>query len=495
MSYRQRDFDDEETVGGNETSPLLQHDETTTSPQQESEQKLPIWKLLILVSINGGVQVFFSTIMADLSPYLQSLSLSKSAAAMITICLPLSGAFVGPIVGAYSDRFESRFGRRRPVILTGAIATTFFLCLLAWSPQIVNSNEKGSLALAIVSTLLMSISIQPVQTGVRSLTVDIAPAGEQNRAWSWAGRIQGFAAIFSFFASSLNLPSLPGLGRLTQFQALAALNLITLGTTVGVTMVVIKEEDSRGTAEGKKGGVLGDLKGIWKTIRSGLPGKVRGTCIVQVASWMAWFPLLYYTTTFIGELDVAGESAHTFEDAGDELAQAGSLGSLSFATVGFIFVTALPALLPLISRRFKRNQQQQESSDDSHLRDLIYLWMFTQPILGILEILTLAAAYQWQGIVLVGAAGIPWAVTQWVPFAIIGFEVSRLTREGEGNKAGAILGVHNMAISLPQVFAGLVASGVYRAVEEVGSQKTTAWVLAISGIAAFVAAFLARRML
>ena len=96
--------------------------------------------------------------------------------------------------------------------------------------------------------------------------------------------------------------------------------------------------------------------------------------------------------------------------------------------------------------------------------------MFTQPILGVLEILTLAAAYQWQGIVLVGAAGIPWAVTQWVPFAIIGFEVSRLTREGEGNKAGAILGVHNMAISLPQVFAGLIASGVIY--ERYGYKKT-----------------------
>ncbi|KXT08239.1 hypothetical protein AC579_79 [Pseudocercospora musae] len=488
MPSRQQDHPiEQETLTGNgnanETSPLLH---PTPPPQQQDEQKLPLWKLLVLVSINGGVQVFFSTIMADLSPYLQSLSLSKSASAFITICLPLSGALIGPIAGAYSDRFESRYGRRRPIILLGTVLTMLFLLLLAWS---------AALEVGILATLLMSIAIQPVQTGVRSLMVDVATSGEQNRAWSWAGRIQGFAAIFSFFASSLNLSSLPGLGRLTQFQALALLNVITLGMTVGVTMVVIDEEDSRGSAGGKRGGVLRDLKGIWKTIWGGLPGKVRGTCVVQVASWMAWFPLLYYTTTFIGELDVAGESAHTLGKAGDELAQAGSLGSLSFATVGFIFVTALPALLPLISRRFERNQRQQESSDDSHLRDLIYLWMFTQPILGILEILALAAAYQWQGIVLVGFAGVPWAVTQWVPFAIIGFEVSRLNRQGEGNKAGAILGVHNMAISLPQVFAGLVASGVYRAVEEVGSQVPTAWVLAISGLSAFVAAFLARRML
>ncbi|KXT00756.1 hypothetical protein AC578_2931 [Pseudocercospora eumusae] len=481
MSSQRRDSDEEdiehETRNENETSPLLQQNE----PPQE--HKLPISKLLILISINGGVQVFFSTIMANLSPYLhQTLTLSKSSTAFLTICLPLSGALIGPLVGAYSDRL----GTRKPIIILGTILTIFSLGVLAWSPPHLKS-------VGILATLVLSVAIQPVQTGARALIVDVVASAEQNLAWSWAGRLQGFAAIFSFFVSSLRLSGLvPGL---SQFRALAVLNFFTLGVTVGVTVVGIREGGGkrRRRKGGGGGGVLGDFKGIWKTIGSGLPGKVRGTCIVQVASWMAWFPLLYYTTTFIGELDVAGESAHSLDNAGDALAQAGSLGSLSFATVGFIFVTALPALLSLISRRFKRNQQQ-DSSDDSHIRDLIYLWMFTQPILGILEILTLAAAYQWQGIVLVGAAGIPWAVTQWVPFAIIGFEVSRLTREGEGNKAGAILGVHNMAISLPQVFAGLVASGVYRAVEEVGS-KPTAWVLAISGLAAFVAAFLARRML
>lgn len=62
------------------------------------------------------------------------------------------------------------------------------------------------------------------------------------------------------------------------------------------------------------------------------------------------------------------------------------------------------------------------------------------------------------------------------------------------NQSGAILGVHNIAISLPQVISGLVSSVTYRIAEGAGSQVPTAWVLASSGFAAFGAAVLAGRM-
>lgn len=183
---------------------------------------------------------------------------------------------------------------------------------------------------------------------------------------------------------------------------------------------------------------------------------------------------------------------------GDNLAQAGSLASLNFAIVGFIMITALPVLLLRISGWLKKNNERPTSD----LRDLVWLWVTTQPILGILLVATLAAVYQWQGIVLIALAGIPWAVTQWVPFAIVGYEISSLGLTGvrdednsDKSDSGAIMGVHNMAISLPQVLSGLVSSLTYKIAETAGSEVPTAWVLASSGIAAFVASFLARRML
>jgi solute carrier family 45, member 1/2/4 len=203
------------------------------------------------------------------------------------------------------------------------------------------------------------------------------------------------------------------------------------------------------------------------------------------------------------------------ENPGDALAQAGSLGSLSFAIVGFFFTLTLPVTLPYLRSKLCRHRHSQAarieeqagnnlSDTDSASLSLIWLWLSTQIVLGILLVLTLGAAYEWQGITLIALAGLPWAVTQWAPWALIGYETSRKGHsaaddEGEENEeeeeaadshAGAILGVHNMAISLPQVVSGAVSSATYKVAEKAGSGVPTAWVLAISGVAAFVAVFL-----
>lgn len=202
------------------------------------------------------------------------------------------------------------------MILGGTILTAAFLVLLAWTEQLVSlasgcktadcdgdkSLQAPTIALAITWTIFMSVSVQPVQAGVRSLMVDIAPANQQSRASSWAGRIQGVSAIFSFFASSLNLAELPGLRRLSQFQALACLNLITLGSTVLITCIFIREKDSRHVQlEQRQEGILSVLRHIFRTLKE-LRGKIRQTCETQFCSWFAWFPFLYYNTTYIGEL-------------------------------------------------------------------------------------------------------------------------------------------------------------------------------------------------
>lgn len=537
----------------NEETPLLSH-RASADEATSSEQRLSIPKIIALTCINGGLQVFFSTIMANLAPYLQSLHLSKSSTAAIIISIPLSGAFIGPLIGALSDRLRTRFGRRRPIILLGAISTVFLLLLLAWTQEVIhfllpnhNHENDGMKTImkitAILLTFALSISIQPVQACTRALMVDIAPPEEQSRVSAYASRIQGASAIGSFFASSLSLNRfLPRGWGWTQFQCLAVLNALTLGGTVGVTCVFVGEEDGRRRrrtdgGEGRKGeflrGVVEFFRRLWWTVKD-LPEKIAQACKVQVASWMAWFPFLFYNTTYIGELvNVAAEKASrgaaTKGEGGeenDQLAQAGSIASLCFASVGFFFVLLLPAILPFLSRIFRR-QQSHSPNHQSLLRptaasenDLIYLWLLTQPLLGILLLLTLFVNHQWQGTILIALGGLPWSVTQWVPWAVIGFETAKLgvantstnhchnhnhnheEEEEEGgtnddtwnNQSGAILGVHNIAISLPQVISGLVSSVTYRIAEGAGSEVPTAWVLASSGFAAFGAAILAGRM-
>ncbi|CZT13540.1 uncharacterized protein RCO7_10372 [Rhynchosporium graminicola] len=90
--------------------------------------------------------------------------------------------------------------------------------------------------------------------------------------------------------------------------------------------------------------------------------------------------------------------------------------------------------------------------------------------------------------------GIPWSITIWVPFALIGIETSRLRQTAAlgldtcsaHDRTGTILAVHSAAIALPQIIATMGASLIFWVM---GDQGVT-WVIACGGLAALVAAWM-----
>ena len=119
--------------------------------------------------------------------------------------------------------------------------------------------------------------------------------------------------------------------------------------------------------------------------------------------------------------------------------------------------------------------------------------------------------------ILVAFIGIPWAMTNWAPFALIAEEISRRKdsrrdsaqaqrpdmssansgNEAESEQAGVVLGIHNVAIAAPQVVATLVSSAIFGALQKprgsVGDDSV-AWVLRFGGLAALGAACLTTRV-
>lgn len=80
----------------------------------------------------------WSVEMSNGSPYLISLGLNKALLALVWIAGPLSGVLVQPYVGLKSDRSRSKYGKRRPYIVGGAVATMLSLMILAWAREIVS---------------------------------------------------------------------------------------------------------------------------------------------------------------------------------------------------------------------------------------------------------------------------------------------------------------------------------------------------------------------
>ncbi|EME84705.1 uncharacterized protein MYCFIDRAFT_57326 [Pseudocercospora fijiensis CIRAD86] len=500
-----------------ETQCIAEKDDLPT-PLHRTDRPLSIGRLLILTCGTGGLQMFWSTVMANLPLFLHDLGISKSFVSIILVSGPLSGCVVAPIAGIVSDRLRSRWGRRRPFILIGAVITAIALLMLAWQRVLLraiacSSGSCGDNELpvrhliqagAILWTIIMTVSVQPLQSGVRSLMIEQAPAQEQNRVSAWASRVAGLTGIVSLWASSLNLPTLLHLEQVaTQFQILAFLNSMVLATTSILICTCIQEPDTRLSilpATNTDSGISVLLLQFRESLRS-LPERIKSICLVQFCAWFAWFSLLYGTTTYIQELQKP-QRARANVNPGDG-AQAGSFASMCFAVIGLAASLVLPMTLSwrLNVQKKAHSNPQGIVDQESNLLHQCLTWS-----LGWIAFLLLAAPMmgsQLSGTVLVALCGVSWAVSQWVPFAIIGQDV-KIDRPAaeqdedktEGlSKAGTTVGVYGIAVSLPQILAGLTNSVVYGVAESMGSSAPTSWILALGGCAALGAVGLAKRLL
>ena len=67
----------------------------------------------------------------------------------------------------------------------------------------------------------------------------------------------------------------------------------------------------------------------------------------------------------------------------------------------------------------------------------------------------------------------------------------------EEDQAGIILGLHNVAVSAPQILATLISSAIFKILQKprnVPGDTSVGWTLRIGGIAALISAYITWRM-
>ncbi|KAJ5908203.1 hypothetical protein N7495_000885 [Penicillium taxi] len=573
------------------------------------------WYLALLTVSIGGLQVVWSVELSNGSPFLLSLGMSKALLAMVWIAGPLTGTLVQPYVGIRSDNCRISWGKRKPFMVAGGIATIVTLLVLAWVKEIVSGflsifgvdplSSGTKVVIIIVATITMfslDFAINTVQAGIRAFILDNCPAHQQELANAWASRWTGVGNIIGYVFGYMNLPSqLPFLGN-TQFKVLGAIASIFLVATLIPSCLYIQERDPRldGPPATNGLGLVAFFRQTFKSIRN-LPPQIARVCEVQIASWVGWFPFLYYSTTYIGQLYLNPIFAENPDMTGDQVdklwedaTRLGTFALLINAVISFTSNTILP-LFVVSSYQPVAAQVESEGVEDSNyeeenetgrrlsfsamptetasepLLDVIpgmkqawlsrlqipgftlrRTWMFSHIWFAACTFSTFFISSYQAGSIAIGFIGISWAVTLWAPFALISAEVSRIGLEKrlrrlnttpttsqplyeqghssgsyvpvpgeehqdldineneleEGPKtaedsdenlvqAGIILGLHNVAISFPQIFSSLICSAIFKAVQKPRGEPwddSVGWVLRFGGTAALVAAWLTKRL-
>lgn len=255
-----------------------------------------------------GIQLFWSVEQSYGSPYLLSLGLSKSTMAMVFVAGPLSGLIVQPLIGVLADGCTSRWGRRRPYMIGGVLICISAMLLLGWTRQVgawFTSKQSLVVWLGVLSIYFIDFSINAVMAVDRALLVDTLAASQQPAANAWAAAMFSLGSVIGFFIGNLDLPSLlPFLGHAELEVFSIIVSFLLLAGHVSMALL-IKEKVLLTTTSGPKGPLIRTFIQQFKTIVTNirtLPRVIKQICIIQFFTWISWFPLLFYTTLYIGDL-------------------------------------------------------------------------------------------------------------------------------------------------------------------------------------------------
>ncbi|EMR66583.1 putative sucrose transport protein [Eutypa lata UCREL1] len=336
----------------------------------ESMRMLLLTCNVIGISFVWGIEQTYCT------PYLLSLGLTKSKTSLVWIAGPLSGLIVQPIVGVIADESKSKWGRRRPFIMAGAVVSGLCLLTLGFTKEIVSffiPDETAAKSLTVFTAVLaiyaVDFAVNVVMSAARSLVVDTLPISKQQTGSAWGSRMSAIGHGIAYGTGAVDLPSIFGtfFGD-TQFKQL------TIAAAFGIV----------------------------------------ASC--AITSWA------------IGETYFRYDVPRDAKDSGDALGEIGRVGSEAF--IIYSIITFLGAwILPFVvkspddesfTHRPPQSIKNVVEKFNKYKPDLLTVWMCGHA--------TFAAAMFFAPF---ATSFRPWNVASWAPSAFLGVEVNKLSGAAE----------------------------------------------------------------
>lgn len=459
-------------------------------PPAHAAARAPHVHLLLLASGMVGVQFCWAVQVGYVTKALLELGLAARFVSYAWLAGPIAGIFVQPIVGLMSDRCASRFGRRRPFLVAGAVAAAVCLLLFAYAAQLgvllgdppLATSHDGlvrhrALLVAILAFWALDFAINAAQGPLRALLADVVPPAQHKLGNSYFALASGLGNCFGSLLGSFRLSRwfvfFPG-----DLQGLYTIAVVVLFVTMGITVIFVKETPI-GYAPVSDGSppVYDSMAqpaawadsnaqrvGFFEAARTA-PYPFFHTFVVQCFTWFSWFTMFVFATSWVGaevfngEFTAAeGTPERVLYDRGVRM---GNLGISLQAVLTVFSSLALPAVM----RRFTVQQ----------------VYVASHVVLAGALGSALLLHHQWQAWIAVGllaSTGFSWAVTMAIPWSLMSEAVSKAAPQ----LAGVYFTMFNLSQCLPEVVVSLVSEEIERLT------KSQAAVLGIGGAFSLAAA-------
>ena len=277
--------------------------------------KIPNLSIIQLINLCIGflgLQFAWSMQIALSSRVTEPLGADPLTFGLMWLAGPITGILVQPIIGVISDNTWTRFGRRRPFLMLGAILGSIALVLFPMTKVIGEQCLSCVPVLILAASLLWIIdaSVNISQGPYRALIPDIAPLEQHALANSFLSFAIGLGSVISFGAAPFIRFVFNYQMSLEQQFIMAAI-AFTLGITwtcittkeqikptdikesVSATNEIKTTKQSKESAFGPiKNFLISTLIGLIGTIIIGLVFKIDLSSNESIQTLLSWFVLI-----------------------------------------------------------------------------------------------------------------------------------------------------------------------------------------------------------
>lgn len=416
---------------GNESEPTLQ-----------KKSKLPKLKLSTIFAMTFGffgVNMAFSLQSSQMGRIFQTLGADPNNLGWFFVLPPLAGMIVQPLIGKYSDRTWTRFGRRMPYLLVAGPIGALVLLLLP------NAGSFGfgyasieALLFGAFATLFMDLTSNACMQPYKMIIGDMVNEDQKDLAWSWQqsfsnlGGVIATAAPFALTAWGVSniapKGEVPASVKISYYAAAAILLISSIYTVVSV------HEYDPETYAMYHGNALEKSKEKGPSLWELLKKAPKSFWEISVVQFFNWFAIMYMWTYSTGA--IADNVWHT-----TDASSAGYQAAGNWYGVLFCVLSISSVLFGLLISRSKPSQ-----------RKFWYRFGCIAGAIGFMSILFIHN--KWLLFISYALIGIDNLTMNTQPFSL-------LTESLDGKNEGAYLGLFNGSICLPQIIASLASFAIF----------------------------------
>ncbi|XP_037303971.2 proton-associated sugar transporter A isoform X2 [Pungitius pungitius] len=226
----------------NTPCPLDQLDLSELPPRRTFQE------LLFNGCVLFGIEFSYAMETAYVTPVLLQMGLPDQFYSLVWFISPILGFLVQPLLGAWSDRCTSRFGRRRPFIFALAIGALFGLTLVLNGRDIggaladTASNHKWGIILTVCGVVLMDFSADSADNPSHAYMMDVCSPEDQDRGLNIHALLAGLGGGFGYIVGGINWDQTQfGRSMGGQLRVIYMFTSITLVFATAMTLLSIPE--------------------------------------------------------------------------------------------------------------------------------------------------------------------------------------------------------------------------------------------------------------